>query len=528
MRFSRRQIGFWLGLVLFAGLLAAPLDPQRPAVAPMAAVAALMAVWWITEAIPIPITSLLPVVLMPVLRIMSGRDVAALYFNTYIFLFTGGFIIALAMQKWQLHRRLALTIIALIGSRPRRIVLGFMLATAFLSMWISNTATAMMMLPIGMSVIEVIRRREQSRSAGGGEINGVGGRPAAETGATPSAPGGGGGRPRGLVNFEFNLMLAIAYGASIGGVATLIGTPPNLVLTKVYEIEFPGAPPIGFAPWMAMGVVLSAVFLLVAWGVLNWVVYPTGGERFFEGRRIIRAELAKLGPMSRPERRVLAIFAATVALWITREGFAMTVGGATISLPGWSAPLGLKTWVDDGTVAMAMAILLFVLPGGRRRGEALIDWETAVKLPWGILLLFGGGFALAGGFEASGLSQWLGVRLNALTGAPPVLMAGAVSTMVTFLTELTSNTATTNIILPVIASLARATNTPPLLLMIPATLSASFAFMLPVATPPNAIVFGSGCVPIQKMAVAGLVLNLIGVVLTLLVTFFLAAPIFGL
>ena len=500
MRISGKTIGFWLGLGLFVALLAVPIDAGNPTASRMAAVAVLMGVWWITEAIPIPVTALLPVALFPILKIMKGKEVSELYFNTYIFLFTGGFILALALEKCNLHRRMALSIVRVIGGKPQTILLGFMCATAFLSMWISNTATAMMMLPIAMSVITVMR-------------------PGADgAGAAPHISDG----PVGYRNFSTGLMLAIAYASSIGGIATLIGTPPNLLFLRVYKIQFPDSPEISFAKWMAMGIPFSAIFLFIAWALLAYILFPAGKEMLLKGRDVIRHELQKLGKISRAEFRVLLIFSATVLLWIFRGGDAKSGG-----LNGWSDRLGLDAWVDDGTVAVAMALLLFLIPSGEAGGSKLMDWATAVRLPWGILFLFGGGFALAGGFESSGLSEWVGEGLRGLAKFSPVVLTGGVCASVTFLTEMTSNTATTGAFLPIVASLAKAIDVHPLSLMIPATLSASCAFMLPVATPPNAIVFGSGHVTIPQMAKAGIVLNLIGVVLVTATTFLLAVPLFG-
>jgi sodium-dependent dicarboxylate transporter 2/3/5 len=481
------------------------MPPGNETMAPMAAIAALMAIWWIAEAIPIPATALLPVVLFPCFKIMNGKDVSALYFNHLIFLFMGGFIIALAIEKWNLHRRVALGIIALIGSRPRQIVLGFMSATAFLSMWISNTATTMMMLPIAMSVIEVVRKPRDE-----GPID-----PALQAQHTKR-----------LDNFSVTLMLAIAYAASIGGISTIIGTPPNVVFTGIYDAIKPeSAESISFVHWMLMAFPLSLTFLFIAWFMLTYVIFPTGRARFFDGDgNVIHKEREKLGTISVPEFRVLLVFLATVLLWFFRKNIDL----GFLKIPGWSNAMGLESFVNDGTAAIAMALLLFIIPSGKGKSTMLMNWETAVKLPWGILLLFGGGFALAGGFTASGLSEWLGQRLAFVAPWGTPALVASISTMMTFLTELTSNAATTSMLLPILASVAEAIEVDPLLLMIPATLSASFAFMLPVATPPNAIVFASGYIPMRKMAWAGIILNVIGIVLSFLTVMILTRPIFGL
>jgi sodium-dependent dicarboxylate transporter 2/3/5 len=488
----RNRMGLLLGPALFVLFLAfADLDPDHPSVTRMAALTLWIAAWWITEAIPIPATSLMPLVLLPLLGIQSTRECAPAYMDSIIFLFMGGFVLALAIERWNLHQRIALKIIRWIGGSERRIVLGFMAATAFLSMWISNTATTMMMLPIGLAVLAHFNE--------------------AQDGPGRSAPLGRA------------LMLGIAYAASIGGVGTLIGTPPNIVLQGYLSQRFPECHAIGFQRWMLMALPFAAVFLLLAWMLLVYVLCPLRGSGSRDRSTVIREQLDRLGPMSRAERRVLAVFILTALLWIFRTD--IRIGGFRI--PGWSPLLGLQDLVDDSTVAVFMALALFLIPGGRRRNEFLMDWRTAVKLPWGILLLFGGGLALARGMERSGLALWLGERFEGFGSAPEWLLIISVSLMITFLTEITSNTATVNMILPVLATVALALKMNPLLLMLPATLSASCAFMLPVATPPNAIVFGSGRVPMAFMARTGVLLNLAGVLIVYLTASLLARAVFG-
>lgn len=489
----RQKTGLILGPALFLIVLfILKLNPTNPAVARTAAIAALIATWWITEALPIPVTSLLPVVLFPLFSVMKGGEVASSYMNSSIFLFMGGFLIALAIEKWQLHRRIALNILRFIGDKPRRLILGFMIATAGLSMWISNTATAMMMLPIA---IAVLAKADDAISD-----------------------------PKVRANFSLALMLSIAYSASIGGIGTLIGTPPNLAFSRIFAITFPEAPPITFAQWSMMTMPLVILFLGVTWVLLVRVLVPVKNEGFAGGKDIIRQELKRLGTVTTAERRVGAVFAVTALLWIFRTNIDL----GFMVIPGWSNLLGLQGMVDDGTVAVAMGTLLFIIPSGKGSGKFLIDWQTALKLPWGILLLFGGGFALAKGFKVSGLSEWIGNGLAGLADVPSVVMVAGTATLLTFLTELTSNTGTTEMILPVLAALAVAVKVHPLLLMLPATISASCAFMLPVATPPNAIVFGSGRVPIAKMATVGIALNLIGIVLVTSLVMLVIAPLFGL
>jgi len=464
------------------------LDPGNPIVTRAAAVALLMAVWWITEAIPIPATALLPVVLFPLLGIMKGKVVAPIYFNHIIFLFIGGFIMALAMQKWNLHRRIALRIILLIGISPKRILLGFMVATWFLSMWISNTATTMMMVPMAMAIILKLKDTFGEKA---------------------------------VSRFSVGLLLGIAYAASIGGTATLIGTPPNLSFSRIFKIYFPGAPEITFASWFVFGLPFAVVFLIIAWGTLTRL-FISRKDPFAADMTVFKEEYNHLGKIRYEEGVVLFLFVLLAVLWLFRGD--INVGSFTI--PGWTTIMPVPGFIDDGTIAIAIAMLLFIIPSRRKKGERLMDWKTASKLHWGIVILFGGGFALASGFKESGLSVWLGEQMAGLGSFSPVFLVASVSATLTFLTELTSNTATTEMILPILGSLSTAIRVNPLLLMIPATLSASCAFMLPVATPPNAIVFGTGEVRMQDMIKTGIILNLIGVVLVTLFIYVLGTTVF--
>jgi sodium-dependent dicarboxylate transporter 2/3/5 len=491
---SRRTIAQNVGLVAgpAAGLIILlffKLDPAHPEVTRAAAVATLMAIWWITEAIPIPATALLPVAIFPLLGIMPGKAVAGTYFNHIIFLFIGGFIMALAMQRWNLHRRIALRTILVIGSSPKRILLGFMVATAFLSMWISNTATTMMMVPIALAII--LKLKESS--------------PGPETS-----------------RFSIGLLIGIAYSASIGGFATLIGTPPNLALSKIFVTSFPKAPDITFAAWIPFGLPLSIVFLAFCWLLLTYMFLPRG-KTLDTDQTIFREEYRRLGKMSFEERIVLILFTLLAFLWLFRT----EINIGSFAIPGWSRLFPKASFIDDGTVAMAVSMLLFLIPSRSKKGEMLMNWRTATKLNWGIVILFGGGFALAAGFQQSGLSIWLAGHLQTLGGIPKLFMVGAVSTLLTFLTELTSNTATTQIVLPLLGSLAVAIKTNPLLLMLPATLSASCAFMLPVATPPNAIVFGTGEVRMADMIRSGIIMNLVGVVLVTATVYLVGLAVFN-
>jgi len=432
-------------LLCLAILVLCDLEPGKPVVTATAAVAVLMAVWWITEALPLAVTALVPVVLFPLLGVMNGKAVASQYFNHIIFLFIGGFIVALAMERWNLHRRIALRILLLFGNRPRRILLGFMTATAFLSMWISNTAATMMMVTI---VFAIILKVEGSTT------------------------------PENARRFSIALLLGVAYSASIGGISTLVGTPPNLSFTRIFEIQFPDAPEISFSTWFAFALPISGVMLMSTWFFLSLLFVPRKGGLTLD-EDLIRRQVRDLGPITFNEWVVLADFFLLVALWLTRTG--IKVGDTTLA--GWSSLFAHATYINDGTVAVAMAVLLFMIPARGTASTRIMNWETAVRLPWHIVLLFGGGFALAGAISQSGLSDWLGDQLKALGSLDPYLLIAIVCLTISFLTELTSNTATTEMILPVMAGLATTIEVDPLFLMVPVTLSCSCAFMMPVATP---------------------------------------------
>ncbi|MCG3178348.1 MAG: Sodium-dependent dicarboxylate transporter SdcS [Phycisphaerae bacterium] len=484
-----------------------------------AAITVLVACWWITVAIPIPATSLLPLILFPLLGVMPIKEAAIPYANSNVFLFMGGFIIALGLERCGLHRRIALHIVRLVGTGPATIVLGFMIASAFLSMWISNTATAMMMLPIGLAVIAQM--------------------PDLHDGVEPT-------HAVRDSNFACALMLGIAYAASLGGIATPIGTPPNISFRGQLARLFPDAPEISFAHWMVIFVPMVVVFLAAVWLVLVRVTCPlksrsaAGAADPPAGRGAIREHIRRLGRMAWDEKAMLVVFLATALLWMTRSielGTGRDVGWAALMerllrhADGTPGPFR-AAFIDDATIAMGMALLLFLIPSRRaREGDAspgrLMDWETATRLPWGILLLFGGGFCIAAGFTTSGLSYWCGQTFAGLGLHSPLALVLCTCLVMTFLTELTSNTATTEIMLPILAGVAPAMGVNPLVLMLPATVSASCAFMLPVATPPNAIVFGSGRIPMSRMVRSGLIINLIGVLLVAAAFFLLAAPILG-
>ncbi|MBM7554173.1 SLC13 family permease [Thalassobacillus pellis] len=481
---TRQKVGLWLGPLLFV-LILLFFDPENLSQQGIAILASTIwiATWWITEAIPIPATSLLPIVLFPLTGGLEIGPTASSYGDDTIFLFMGGFIIALAMQRWDLHKRIALAIIAAIGTNTERIVLGFMVATGFLSLWISNTATSMMMVPIGLAIIyQVSDILKDDDSIDTSPMN---------------------------FNFGKALMLGIAYSASIGGLGTLIGTPPNTIfagmVTELYGIE------ISFARWMLFGVPIAIVLLLITWVYLAKFAFKMKLNQLPGGKKVIQDERKALGGMSPEEKAVMTIFVLTAFSWITRSFFLNEI------VPG----------INDAIIAISASIVLFIVPSKRYKGEALIDWDTAKKLPWGILLLFGGGLAIAAGFVESGLAQWIGEQLTVLDNVPFFVILLSVITLVIFLTEITSNTATATMMFPIMASLASALSVHPYSLMIAAGVAASCAFMLPVATPPNAVVFGSGYLRIPDMAKAGVWLNLLSIVVLAIFIYFLLPAVWG-
>ncbi len=419
-----------------------------------AGVTVLCAFWWITEPIPIPVTALIPMVVFPITGVLSELDVAASYGHHLVLLFFSGFILSKAMEKSGAHRRLALGMVRIAGGRGgRRLVLGFMMAAAFLSMWISNTAAALMLLPVVLAVIEQSREKEL---------------------AVP-------------------LLLGVAYGASIGGMGTPIGTPANAIfLAQCEELVRSGQleSSRSFLGWMALGVPVVICMLPLAW---LWLT-----------RNLVTQEelaIPESGKWTSAEVRILTVFGVTALLWMTRKE----------PFGGWSELIGNGS-IKDSTVGLAAVVVLFLVPSGGSSRERLLDWETAVKIPWGILILFGGGITIAKGFSSSGLALVLAQEMGGLAGLPVLLMIVAISLMMTFMTEVTSNTATATLVVPLMAAVALGAGIRPELLMAPAALSASCAFMLPVATPPNAIVFSQGCITVKQMAREGLVLNLVGVV----------------
>ena len=483
---------FLAGPILFFYLVFfVELDKNNPAVSYTLAVAVLMALWWITEIVPLAVTSLLPFILFPVLGVMNGKLVASNYFNDIIFLFLGGFLFALAMQKWNLHRRIALKLLMLVGNSPAKIMLGFMLATSFLSMWISNTATTMLMIPILMSIIVKLEEVNKNKS---------------------------------IHLFSTGLLLAVAYSASIGGVSTLVGTPPNLSFARIFAIYFPEAPEISFALWFFYAFPIVVVLLSITYGYLYLVFIRRNSKNWSTiNTSDIETEYKNLGPWVAEQKIIAFLFILLAILWFTRAD----LNFGFFSVKGWSNLFANPKYLNDGTVAITIAVLLFLLPSKNGHGKFIMDWKTAEKIPWDIILLFGGGFALASGFKESGLSYWFGDQLIWLKGVHPIIIVLSVSLLITFLTELTSNVATVETFLPVLAGLAMSLELNPLLFMLPATISASLAFMMPAATPPNAIIFGTKRIKVIEMSKTGFILNFIGIAIVTLATYYLATFVFN-
>jgi sodium-dependent dicarboxylate transporter 2/3/5 len=453
------------GLMEFIG----PPSTMNMAAYQVLCVTAWVAVWWITEAIPIAVTAMLPIVLFPLTGALSLSATTASFGHKYIFLYLGGFLLAIAIEKWNLHKRIALNIINLIGTNINTIILGFMIATAFMSMWISNTATSVMMLPIGMAVVSQFKKGDDGETSDASFVGKA-------------------------------LMLAIAYSASIGGFATLIGTPPNLVLAGVLEETY--GVRITFMEWMKIGLPISILLLVICWVYLTRFAYKFEQKEFPGGNVEIKSMLKKLGKMSSEEKIVLVVFGATAILWMTRSFIEKVVPA-----------------IDDTIIAMIAGISLFVIPA--RNQSRIIDWKECKELPWGIILLFGGGMALAEGFSDTGLAEWIAQQMSQMQGLSLLLLIFVLVALVNFLTEITSNLATTAMLLPVLAPMALAFDLHPYMIMVSVTIAASCAFMLPVATPPNAVVFGSGYLRIPDMIRAGIWMNIISIIIVTLFTYFL-------
>ncbi|GAB5559594.1 MAG: SLC13 family permease [Synoicihabitans sp.] len=484
-----RKIGLFLGLGIFTAVALAPTPDGLSEIGKMAAATTLlMACWWITEAIPIAATSFVPLVLFPLTGVLNAKDTAANFGQSFVLLFLCSFIIARAIEHNGLHRRIALSIIRRIGTSRKRVLASCMIATAGLSMWLSNMAVSLMMLPIGVALL--------SRDEG-----------------------------KGSDSFATALVLSIAYAATIGGVATLVGTPPNLVFAGMMKELFPAAPEITFVKWLTFGLPLAGLFLPVAWWYLV-KFFKVRGELGGSGESI-EAQYQALGPITTAEKRVAWVGILTVVGWILRKD--LVIGSFT--LPGWSGLLGVSGMVDDGTVAALGMILLFIIPSGEpaeagKNAPRLMNWTIAQTIPWGVAMIVGGGYCIANGFRSSGLTPWLGDQMGVISQFPVFLLVLSVVVGLSFLTEINSNTATSNIFLPVLATMAIAGETNPLLLMIPGTIACSCAFMLPAGTGPNSVIFASGRINIPTMASCGFWLNMIGVVLMTLAMYLIAIPVF--
>lgn len=456
-------------LVFLLLLLVNPFTLEHNAAITLA-IAGWMILWWILETIPMPVVALMPLILFPLFHLATIKETASSYGDSILFLFLGGFMIGLAIEKWNLHKRIALNIVSLTGTSGDRIVLGFILSTGFLSMWLSNTATTMMMFPIAVSVIHVVS--ENRRGHGN------------------------------IANFSFAIMISIAYASNFGGIATLIGTPPNVAFAAFMQEHYKYT--IGFMEWVIICTPVSVLLLISLYLVLTKWLHPNRLAKDAETGELIRQELRALGPMSRPERRVLTVFVITALLWITKD---------LINQLGFVK-------LDDTIIALLGASALFIIPSGNGNGQRsmLLEWPDTTKMAWGILYLFGGGIALASALEKAGLIQKLGTWVAGFAGSNLMLLIVAVAFLSIFISEVMSNIAQVIVFAPVIGGIADALKINPLLLGIPMTLAASCAGMLPMGTPPNAIVFASGHVPIKKMVIVGLVMNLISVVLISLFT----------
>ena len=472
MRLNKNIIGLILGPLLFSVILIfVEADGLSFEAKCILASTAWMAVWWVTECVPISVTALLPIVLFPITGGMDLSTTTAAYGHKLVFLFVGGFLIALAIEKWHLHKRLALNIIRVTGSNKSRVILGFMLATAFLSMWISNTATSIMILPVGLAIISQLKDDPNTKE-NENEI------------------------------FGKSLMIAIAYSASIGGMATLIGTPPNMVLAGVVEESY--GIKLNMFDWMKFGVPLSSFLLIICWFYLTKIAFKFKNEEFSAGKDEILRQIKNLGNFSNEEIKVLIVFTLTALGWIFR-------GSIETIFP----------MIDDTIIAIFFAVTLFIIPTKSQKVKSkLLVWEDTVKLPWGILILFGGGMAIASAFGKSGLALWIADLLQNLDNVSLFLIILIIVTSINLLTEVTSNMATTAMLLPVLVTIALAIEVHPYFLLVSATLAASCAFMLPISTPPNAVVFGSGFLKIEDMFKKGIWMNLLSIITITLVVYF--------
>lgn len=475
------RVGFWAGLIVGLGLIAvAPWLPRPSTLEVQAvylvAVTLWVGIWWISEALPLGATALLPAATFPLFGIATSREVSPAYASPFILLLLGGFLLAMAVERSQVHRRIALHVLVGVGTSPRRLILGFGIAAAALSMWISNTATTLIMMPIALAV------------------------------ADRAGPDGH--------RFGVAVLLSVAYSASVGGMGTPVGTPPNLIAMGALEEQFPDGPALNFVEWSARALPAVVVIVPLVWLSLTRVFPRVPRTLNLGADEMIRTELDDLGAWRPSEVRALAVFGLAAVLWVTRPDLQL---GDDWMVAGWASRLGIEG-ASDATVALLAAVVAFSLPSGERDGERLLPWETAMKAPWGLVLLFGGGVALSKGFEKTGLSAYLGAALADLVEAGLVPFAAVSALAATFGTEIISNTALANIVMPILASTARAADIDPRTLLVPVAMACSCAFMMPAATGPNAIVFGTGKVRIGEMVMAGFLANLFGWAVIVVVT----------
>lgn len=479
---SGKYLGLFAGAGVCAVMLALP-EPAGMTVAAKnaAAVVLLMSIWWISGAIPIYVTAFVPLAMFPLLKILPAAETAQNYGHGYVLMLLAGFILAKAIESQNLHRRIAFFLMSAFGTSRRIILLSIMITVAFISMWISNVTTAMLMLPITLAIIA---QEEEGMDKSG--------------------------------NFPKALLFGVAYSATIGGVGTLIGSPTNLIFAGIMEKLFPGAPPVTFYSWLKMGFPVMIIFLPLVWIYLVKYFHVSG--RLVQDAALRKQELKNLGKMTAGEKGVLYVFLLAVFGWVFKDGFVF----GNLVIPGWGSITGLDKYVHDSTVAMVCAILLFIVPAGK--GKRLIDWKQASQIPWGVAMIVGGGYAMAEGFKSTGLAEWIGNQLYFINTLPSLMVLVVVLLFILVFTEFNPNTATANIFLPVLASMGIAAQTNPLLLMIPATIASSFAFMMPVGTGPNTVIFGSERISVADMVKCGLGLKLISLILLVLILYFIVMP----
>jgi len=488
---TSKQIGFWSGIIILLALILLPApEGMKPEALRALGVALLMAIWWITECIPIYATAFVPIALFPLLGILDANTTTENYGHNYVLMLLGGFFLAKSIELSGLHKRVALYIISKLGTSRKRIILSFMIATAFLSMWIANVAVVLLMLPIALAIIDKEEENEERNP-----------------------------------KFGLALMLAIAYAASVGGTGSLIGTPPNMVFAGVFAKTFPEYPEIDFLEWMKLGTPIVIIILPIIWFYVTKYFKIRG--HFAGSKEIIQSEIKAMGKLTTMEKRVFYVFVFTALGWIFRRDIELE----NFIIPGWSSLLGIKDMVHDSTVAIIAALLLFSIPSGKSKysePKRLLDWDSASKVPWGVVMIVGGGYAIADSFNHTGLAEYLGSQLSFISEYPMLMILIIVITLMIFITEINSNTATANIFLPVLAAMAIAGNINPILIMVPATFACSFSFMLPSGTGTNAVIFGSNRVSIPEMAKCGFGLNLLCVILLTMLMYTYVLPILSL